>query len=79
MQILTKQQQLVYKHLKQSWYKRGSQPNLSELASVLNMNYVSLKQHLKALDQKGYLIFESQGTGKAPLIRLATSDLKEAA
>ena len=44
--------------------------NLTSLARDLGMHYVSLKQHLQALAKKGYLHFESRGTGRAPLLQL---------
>ncbi len=67
---LTKAQQRVLARLQSQWRARGSQPNLSDVAKALDMHYVSLKQHLAALDTKGYLSFEAKGRGKPPLIRL---------
>jgi repressor LexA len=68
MNDLTKQQQRVYVYFKRQWQKRGGQPNLSEVAKGLNMHYVTLQQHLKALAKKGYLTFKSVGRGKPPII-----------
>ena len=63
-------QDKVLKLLKRRWRERGSQPNLNEVAGELGMQYMSLRQHLEALDKKGYLTFTSQGRGKPPVIRL---------
>jgi repressor LexA len=68
---LTKVQQNVLEVFTRCWLERGSQPNLSEVARRLEMHYVSLKQHLDVLCKKGYLLLESQGRGKTPVIRLA--------
>ena len=64
-------QDKVLELLRRRWRERGSQPNLNEVAGELGMQYMSLRQHLEALDRKGYLTFESQGRGKPPVIRLA--------
>lgn len=45
-------------------------PELSSLARDLGVHYVSLKQHLEALQRKGYLIFESRGRGRSPHLAL---------
>ena len=41
------------------------------------MQYMSLRQHLEALDKKGYLTFTSQGRGKPPVIRLVERPVHE--
>jgi repressor LexA len=66
---LTKQQRRVYVYLKRQWQKRNGQPNLSEVAKGLGMHYVSLQQHLKAIEAKGYLSFKSVGKGKPPIVQ----------
>jgi repressor LexA len=71
MAKLTKVQQKVLDVFTRCWLERGGQPNLSEVARRLNMHYMSLKQHLDVLCKKGYLLVESQGRGKTPIIRLA--------
>ena len=71
---LTKAQRRVLVKLKASWWEEGKQPVLSELAADLGMHYVSLKQHLEALDRKGYLTFEAKGRGKAPVLVLHGQD-----
>ena len=63
-------QDKVLRLLKRRWRERGSQPNLNEVAGELGMQYMSLRQHLEALEKKGYLSFTSQGRGKPPVIRL---------
>jgi repressor LexA len=68
MNDLTKQQRRVYVYFKREWQKRGGQPNLSEVAKGLNMHYVTFRQHLEAIEAKGYLTFESQGRGKPPVV-----------
>ena len=68
---LTQPQKRVLVLLKRRWRERGSQPNLNEVALELGMHYVSLRQHLEALDKKGYLSFQSQGRGKPPVIRFS--------
>ena len=56
MGSLTDRQQQVYLKLKREWARLGRQPPLSEFALTLDMHYVSLKQHLQALEVKGYII-----------------------
>ena len=71
---LTQPQKRALVLLKRRWLERGSQPNLNELAAELGIHYTSLKQHLEALVTKGYLEFESQGRGKAPILRIHTQE-----
>lgn len=66
---LTKVQRRVLVLLKRRWQERGGQPNLNDIAKELDMHYVSMRQHLEALNTKGYLKFEPQGRGKPPIIR----------
>ena len=73
----TKSQKRVLALLKRHWHERGGQPNLNDVAKDLGVHYVSLKQHLEALDSKGYLQFEKQGRGKTPIIRLSKQDLTD--
>ena len=70
MKQLTETQAHVLKLLERHWREGGRQPNLSELAKALGISYITLRQHLEALEKKGCLSFESQGTGKSPIIRL---------
>ena len=63
-------QDKVLRLLKRRWRERGSQPNLNEVAGELGMQYMSLRQHLEALEKKEYLTFTSQGRGKPPVIKL---------
>ena len=76
MQPLTKTQARVLKRLKRRWEELGRQPNLSDLAKELGIAYMSLKQHLDALERKGKLTCESQGRGKSPVIRLEQKESK---
>ena len=73
---LTHSQSRVLQLLERHWQERGGQPNLTDVARDLDIHYVSMKQHLEALDTKGYIRFEPQGRGKTPIIRL-TQDLLE--
>jgi repressor LexA len=70
MEALTAMQQKVYERLTEHHRRRGDTPELSLLARELGMHYVSLKQHLEALDRKGYIGFESRGRGRSPLLTL---------
>ena len=63
-------QQRVYDRLLDHYSRNGELPDLSEFARQLKLHYVSLKQHLQALDKKGYLKFESRGHGRSPLLQL---------
>ncbi len=63
-------QQRVYDRLLDHFGRHGELPDLSEFARQLKLHYVSLKQHLQALDKKGYLKFESRGHGRSPLLQL---------
>ena len=74
---LTHSQSKVLKLLKRCWRERGGQPNLNDVARDLDIHYVSMKQHLEALDTKGYISFEPQGRGKTPIIRLTRQDVLE--
>ena len=74
---LTHSQSRVLKLLERHWRERGGQPNLTDVARDLDIHYVSMKQHLEALDTKGYIRFEPQGRGKTPIIRLTRQDLLE--
>lgn len=63
-------QQKVYERLTDHYRRRGETPELSLLARELGMHYVSLKQHLEALDRKGFISFESRGRGRSPQLTL---------
>lgn len=76
---LSKKQDQVYAFLEDSWLINNRQPNLAELAKQLDMHYVTLRQHLEALETKGYLSIETQGRGRPPIIHLLTSEYLEAA
>jgi len=76
---LSKKQDQVYACLEDSWLINNRQTKLSELAKQLDMHYVSLRQHLDALETKGYLSIETQGRGKSPIIKLLNYDYMEAA
>jgi repressor LexA len=70
LKSLSKGQERVYTRLKQWWQQRGAQPSLRELAGSLGISYPSLRQHLEALEGKGYLKLQSQGRGRPPILTL---------
>lgn len=70
MKPLSPMQRKVYDRLCAHKERTGSPPDLAELARALGIHYVSLRQHLKALDAKGYLTFQSRGTGQSPRLEL---------
>lgn len=70
MDALSAMQQKVYDRLTEHFRRQGDTPELSVLARELGMHYVSLKQHLEALDRKGYISFESRGRGRSPALTL---------
>lgn len=70
MKSLSQMQQKVFSKLRDYKRKTGDMPHLATLARELGIHYVSLKQHLEALSNKGYLTFESRGRGRTPLIDL---------
>jgi repressor LexA len=67
---LTPTQERVYARLLEHQRRTGRLPELSDLARSLGIHYVSLRQHLEALQRKGYLEFESRGRGRSPLLAL---------
>ncbi|MEX2541875.1 MAG: S24 family peptidase [Trueperaceae bacterium] len=70
MDPLSAMQRKVYDRLTENLRRQGQSPELSLLARELGMHYVSLKQHLEALDRKGYISFESRGRGRSPQLTL---------
>jgi repressor LexA len=70
MAELSAMQRKVYERLTERFRRHGDMPELSLLARELGMHYVSLKQHLEALDRKGYITFESRGRGRSPQLSL---------
>ena len=76
MTTLTKPQARILRLLERRWRELGRQPNLSDLAKELDMSYVGLKEHLRALEKKGKLSFESKGRGKSPVIYLERKEVK---
>ncbi len=70
MKQLSRAQDRIFNRLRDHKRRTGQLPELSAFARELGMHYVSLKQHLEALATKGYLIFESRGRGRSPLLNL---------
>lgn len=70
MKPLSTMQHKVYERLRAFKERHGDLPDLASLARELGIHYVSLKQHLQALDKKGYLHFQSRGRGQSPLLDL---------
>jgi repressor LexA len=62
---LTDKQARVYHHL-----QSHEGVTLSDLAAELKVSYPTLRQHVQALEQKGYISFEGRGVGRSPRIRL---------
>lgn len=60
----------VYERLRDHVGRTGATPDLAEFARELGVHYVSLKQHLQALADKGWLTFESRGRGRSPRLSL---------
>lgn len=67
---LSETQQRVFERLRDHAVRYGEAPELAPLARELGMHYVSLKQHLEALNRKGYVHFESRGRGRSPRLEL---------
>ncbi|CAN5547607.1 transcriptional repressor LexA [soil metagenome] len=70
MKPLSPKQRSVLERLQSILDKAGGLPPVADLARDMNMHYVSLRQHLQALDKKGYLSFASRGVGQSPELRL---------
>lgn len=70
LQPLSPTQEKVYRRLLEHQRRTGQTPELAELARSLGVHYVTLRQHLEALDTKGYLTFTSRGRGRSPLLEL---------
>jgi repressor LexA len=67
---LSPAQRRVYERLRDHAARTGATPDLAEFARELGIHYVSLKQHLQALDDKGWITFESRGRGRSPRLEL---------
>lgn len=67
---MTPAQERVYQRLLEHNRRTGALPDLSGFARSMGIHYVSLKQHLDALERKGYIEFESRGRGRSPHIAL---------
>lgn len=66
----SRMQHKVYERLCNHYQKHGDMPILSQFARDMGITYMTLQQHLKALNRKGMLLFESRGRGKSPLVQL---------
>ncbi|MFA5550503.1 MAG: S24 family peptidase [Trueperaceae bacterium] len=69
-QPLSPAQERVYQRLLEHQRRTGQLPDLSDMARSMGVHYVTLKQHLDALQTKGYLTFESRGRGRSPRLEL---------
>ncbi len=67
---LSPAQTRVYERLRDHVARTGATPDLASFARDLDLHYVSLKQHLEALHDKGWLTFESRGRGRSPHLQL---------
>lgn len=70
MEELSPMQRKVYERLRDHFRRTGAMPDLAEFARALGVHYVSLKQHLEALDRKEFVVFESRGRGRSPHLSL---------
>ncbi|MEZ4633268.1 MAG: S24 family peptidase [Deinococcales bacterium] len=70
MEKASNMQQKIYDRLRKVVLSTGELPNLSDFAREVGITYMTLQQHLKALDRKGYLSFHSRGRGQAPILKL---------
>ena len=70
MARLSDKQHSIYQKLQEYYRHNGRTPELAAFARNLGMHYVSLKQHLEALHNKGFLTFESRGRGRSPHLEL---------
>jgi repressor LexA len=50
--------------------RRSPDALMTDLAAELGIHLVTLKEHLAALEKKGFVSYESRGMGRSPLIRL---------
>ena len=78
MYKLSQKQAQAYQALEDAWLIDNRQPNLTELAQQLGIHYVTLRQHLNALETKGYLSIETKGSGRPPVIHLTQLYLEAA-
>ena len=70
MTKLSPMQRKVFDRLCAHKERTGSLPELSALSRELGIHYMSLRQHLQALDAKGQLVFQSRGRGQSPHLEL---------
>ena len=65
---ITDKQARVYRFLQ----SRGD-ASLSDLAEALKVSYPTLRQHIQALEHKGFVTFEGRGVGRSPRVKLRVS------
>lgn len=70
MQALPKAQAKVYGLLWAAGERGKALPGVAELARALGVRHSTVNQHLRALDAKGVVRFESRGVGQRPLLAL---------
>lgn len=56
--------------LREAQRREGRLPDLSDLARRFEISYPTLREHLGALEAKGYLRFTSRGPGRSPEVQL---------
>ncbi len=59
--------------LREAYARDGRLPDLAELARRFEIRYTTLREHLAALEAKGYLRITSRGPGRSPDVRLLGS------
>lgn len=60
----------ILEALHDAYERTGSLPELTSLARSFSITYPTLREHLKALEAKGKLLFESRGPGRSPSLTL---------
>ena len=70
MRALPRAQARVYGLLRAASERGEELPGVAELARALGVRHSTVNQHLRALDAKGVVRFESRGVGLRPLLAL---------
>lgn len=53
--ILTMRQQQIYQWMRDYWEEKGYAPTQEEVAEAHQISQNTARQHIKALDKKGYI------------------------
>lgn len=60
----------ILEALREAQAREGALPEPAELARRFGIRYPTLREHLSALEQKGYLRIDARGPGRAPKLTL---------